>query len=190
MRLDGIRTTMLLAVLMAGPAADATAQGWMITPYAGAGMGRDAPAAKPTAGVSVGWIGPAHLGVEADVATTFGFFSDPDRAIDFYESSRVTQINVNALYARPVGGRLTPYATAGLGGLYLRATDPAAVFSIDRTDFAANVGGGAWLRLSSMAAIRADVRYFTSLEDDGEGFQLHEGRFDFVRLTGGITLSF
>ena len=40
MRLDGIRTTILLAVLRAGPGADAAAQGWMITPYAGAGMGR------------------------------------------------------------------------------------------------------------------------------------------------------
>ena len=150
-----------LTILLLGTAAiDADAQvgagsfTGFLTGHAGAVNGGDLSEARATLGVSVAVHEETGWGAEID----FGHTSDVLSGIQILD---VTSYMVNAAWVRPKG-LLRPFGLGGVGLLQVNGCDAPCNIAARTFDFGLSAGGGTYLALNDVAALRADLRYFWS----------------------------
>lgn len=162
---------------------------WLLSPFVGATFGGATEGEHLTYGGSIGYMGARVIGVEVD----FGHASDllNDRyAVD----SSATTLMANIIVGVPIGAErgARPYVSGGAGLLRTRITDVDEFFDIDDNSFGVNVGAGVHAFFTDNVGMRADVRYFRTLEDSDstDDVDLDFGRFDFWRATVGASFRF
>ena len=192
-------------IVLAMPAAvDAD---WLLTPTVGATLGRDTHGREHVVlGAAIGWSDyDPPIGWEVDFSFAPDFFEGDDKAFVFEGDSHVGTLMFNGVlgdlaFTRDAKG-WRPYATAGIGVIQARAVTPdfaeGRLFDSWVHEFGVNAGGGVLLFLGERIGIRADLRYVTSLEDEGASwtkgssvFDVAPGKFDFFRGTVGVTFRF
>jgi len=185
-------------VLLGSVAAPSKASAdWLLTPFVGWNFGGSADfltdgdgsfddefEQRANFGVSLAWMGGGIIGFEADLGYTPNFFENTTGPGDFeFGDNSVTTLMANLMIGIPIGGQtgggFRPYVVGGVGLLKATADDPLGVFNIDSNSFGFDVGGGAMFFFSDTFGLRADVRYFRSLEDAKLDNDLH---FDFGGL--------
>ena len=177
-----------LAVLLAGAVpADARAQ-VLITPFAGATFGADAPATKLNTGVSLAFLGDV-AGLELDFGYTPDFFNQNADDVGLIGDSNVTTFMANLIVGhQDEDSPVRPYFVAGLG-LVRTHVDLGDLFDdVSTNDFGVTLGGGVTGMFSDNVGLRGDIRYIRSLEDpdpDGD-LDVAVGNFDFWRATVGV----
>jgi opacity protein-like surface antigen len=180
-----------LALLLAPSTARADV---FVTPFTGvtfAGAGD----ATGTFGASLGFMSAGVFGLEGELSYTPSFFDTDD--FDFVDSDNVVTVMGNLLVGVPAGGTdgpgVRPYGTIGLGLIRTRVESGSEVFDdVSSNDFGMNVGGGLMGFFNDHVGLRADVRYFRSLEDPEEDneFDIDFSDFDFWRGSVGVALRF
>lgn len=192
-------------VLLMGAATPASAD-WLLTPYLGVTFGSGVEFAdlvdfgdfekKTTYGGTLTWMGAGIVGFEADFGVTPDFFELPTGPIDIdFGDTNVTTLMGNVVVGAPIGGTsgpgFRPYGSVGLGLLRSRIDASDLFDDVDSNELGINLGGGAHIFFSDSIGIRGDLRYFRSLQDDGEDLiDLDLGSFDFWRATVGVTFRF
>jgi opacity protein-like surface antigen len=181
---------------------------WLFTPFVGWNWGGTANFAdfpdfedrfeqRTNFGVSFGWMGAGVIGWEVDFGFSPNFFEDTGGPGDFaFGESNVTTVMGNIVIGVPLGGQhgpgFRPYASGGAGIIKSNAKNAGDVFEVHATDWGYNIGAGAMFFFTDNVGVRADLRYFRSLQDtepDGE-FDLAFGDFRFWRGTFGATFRF
>jgi hypothetical protein len=163
----------LVAIVVTAP--DARAQMTMgsfrgyLTGHVGAITGGEASEERLAIGASVAVQEQTGWGAEID----FGHSSDVAVGAQFLD---VTSYFVNASWVKP-DGLIRPYGVAGAGVLQVNGCGTACTRASRTYDFGVSAGGGAFVLVHEVAALRADVRYFFSSADhpdlrrpDGLGF--------------------
>lgn len=190
--------------LMLAPAS-AQAQSWFFSPYIGGNFGGNAdfgdfPDADDEVekrldfGGTIGW-NPNVIGFEVDLGYSPNFFEDTagDRNFEFGDNN-VTTIMGNLLLSAKPGSGFRPYASAGLGLIRSNVASATGLFNdLSTNDLGVNVGVGLNAAFNDMFAIRGDLRYFRSMQDDEVDNDLDDlnlGEFDFWRGTVGLTFRF
>lgn len=160
-----------------------------LTPFAGATFGADSPGERPTVGASVLFMGTV-AGLELDLGYTPDFFRE-NSAFDLGSDSNVTALSANLLLGLGAGP-LRPYVTGGVGLLRSRITSPNQLFEdVSQNDLGVNAGAGVIVMFSHRVGLRADARYFRSLQDINAGdLSVSLGNFDFWRGYAGLALRF
>ena len=174
-----------LAALIAVCAPGVARADWLVMPFLGidfAGstsivdLEQAAGNQHLTFGGAVGWLGPGVLGFEGEFAFTPGFFEQDDDQ-ELVTSSHVISFMGNVIVATPLSWTnlsLRPYASGGVGALQASTHDGLNVFTVDRTLFGFNAGGGAIGFISNRTGVRFDLRYFRNFRSDeaasGVGF--------------------
>jgi hypothetical protein len=108
-------------------------------------------------------------------------------------NSRLYSFMANLIAAAPLGdgGSFQPFVSGGIGAMRLDIDlDDDLDFGeegIDDTQFAGNIGGG-FMGFSGNWGFRADIRYFTGFEEEGDTDLLALGNTSFWR--GNVGLSF
>lgn len=195
----------ILAVAVLLASVTAVSAEWVVTPYAGItwkttatfndaiGSYDDEFATRLGFGGAGGWrSGP--LTVEFDFGFLPGLFDDRTADDDFeYGTTRVMTLMANGVWAAPF--RLTGLQPYGAGGIGVIRTDIDAeldLFKVKSTNTAFNVGGGVMRPLGSRYGLRADARYFRTIQE-----QQPEREVDvaiavlkFWRFSGGVTIRF
>lgn len=127
-------------------------------------------------GVAIGYDWTRRLGFEFDLGRVFDVVGDDDN-VDW----SLLNISGNVLYHFPVGPRVTPYATAGLGwersNIDVDDPDPLALTIPSSTEFAWNFGGGVKYPINDRLVARGDLRRF----------QVNDEAPDHWRLYGGLS---
>jgi len=161
-----------------------------ITPFAGATFGADAPANKFSTGVALAFMGKA-AGFELELGYTPDFFNK-SQSVVVIGSNNVTSVMGNLLVG--VGkGLVRPYGTVGVGLLRSSVNSGSTLFTdVSSNDWGFNAGFGVVALFSDHVGVRADGRYFRSLQDSDPGGSLNLGigNFDFWRAYGGLVLKF
>ncbi len=168
----------ILVLFSAGPGF-AQVDGFL-TPYIGTSMEGDLPDAGRTFGVALGLLGRRGLGAEVDVSHGSDF--DPSR----FEDTGLTSLMANVLTGRP-RGRVRPFGIIGMGLLRTRGCVANCVRTVSRTDLAANVGGGLSIPITTMFALRSDLRYLRYVQHHRDVPRLESGPYDYWRWTVGAT---
>jgi hypothetical protein len=195
---------LLAIVLIAGVAPDASAD-WVITPYAGWNWGSkvtftdaalsydDEFKSRINFGAGTAWLtGP--FAVEFDFGYLPDFFGDRKADDDFeFGPSYLLTLMANVGYAprfRIAG--LRPYAAGGFGVIQTHIEDEFDLFTVNSTNAAFNVGGGAEWPLGPKYGIRGDVRYFRTVQEKlpAQEVDVAIGSLSFWRVTGGLTIKF
>jgi opacity protein-like surface antigen len=182
---------MLIGIaLLALMAAPASAQ-WFVTPYVGGHFGGDSPDTKFNLGGGVGWLGGGIFGFEADFGYAPNFF-EPGDDINFNSEANLTTIMFNAMAAAPMGARIRPYGSGGIGWMKSTVRDADDAFEVKNNDFGINLGGGILAQFNEHVGWRTDIRYFRAVVDPDEDleFDVGLGGFDHWRATAGLTFSF
>jgi opacity protein-like surface antigen len=99
----------------------------------------------------------------------------------------------NLLISAPPGRGIRPFASGGLGLIRSRVSGVGSFFDdVSRNDLGFNIGGGVNGQFTDNVGIRADLRYFRSLEDDenDDDFDLGLSDFDFWRGSVGVMFRF
>lgn len=190
MKVKKVLLMALLAVVLAAPSARAD---WFVSPLIGVNFGGDTndESRKPPVGVSLGYMGAGVIGFETTFLYTPQFFNDKDLIGD----NNVWSWMGNLIVGAPIGDerQIRPYVSGGVGVLRSRiGGDADDLFDISRNDFGVNAGVGVMGFFTPNVGLRGDVRYFRSVSDDdeGEGFDLDFGSFDFWQVTAGIAFRF
>lgn len=181
---------------------------WLFTPYVGFNFGGNADFGefddfddevekRVNFGASLAWMGAGIAGFELDFGWTPNFFEDTVGPGDFeFGDSNVTTLMANLVLGIPVGGQegpgIRPYVAGGAGLLRSHIDGGDFFDDLDTNDFGVNVGGGLHGFFTDNVGVRADVRYFRSLnEDEPDDFlDLSLAEFDFWRATLGLTIRF
>jgi opacity protein-like surface antigen len=181
--------TLSLAAALALTAPTTAAAQASVTPFAGAVFGGDAPDTTPSAGVAVTYMG-RFAGVEAEIGYTPDFFGE-DEDIVLVGDTNAMSLMGNLLLGYG-DAAVKPYVAVGAGLLRMRVDGADLFEDVTSNSFGMNVGAGVIGHLSEHIALRGDVRYFRSLEDEDpdDGVDLEIGKFDFWRAYGGVTFSF
>jgi outer membrane protein with beta-barrel domain len=201
---DHLSGAILAAVFVLASVTPASAE-WVVTPYAGItwkttatfndaiGSYDDEFASRVGFGGAAGWrSGPLTL--EFDFGFLPGLFDDRSADDDFeYGSTRVMTLMANGVWAAPfrfIG--LQPYAAGGIGVIRTNIDAEADLFKVKSTNTAFNVGGGVMKPLGTRYGLRADARFFRTIQE-----QLPESEVDlaiavlkFWRFSGGVTIRF
>jgi len=171
----------VMAMVLTLGAIDARAQSLgsfkgYLTAHVGAIEGQDLTSARINGGASVSVQEASGWGAEFD----FG------RALDASAGRQLLDINtylVNASWIRPIG-LVRPFGIVGAGIVQIDGCDgcnrPARTY-----DLGMSAGGGAYLALHDMAAVRADVRYFFTSADHPD--LRRPDNFGFFRISVGVT---
>lgn len=115
---------------------------------------------KPTFGSAVGWDWPKAFGVELELATAPTLLKG---ASGIVETGRLDTLFVNANWRlRPIGSRLQPYVTFGVGAARVTIDDALDAFESTSTLVAANLGGGVIVTTGTRVRLIGDVRYIRS----------------------------
>jgi opacity protein-like surface antigen len=177
-----------LAVLLAGAMpADARAQ-VLITPYAGATFGADAPATKLNTGVSLAFMGDV-AGLELDLGYTPDFFNEDDDTVVLIGDSNVTTFMANLILGyQDEDAPVRPYFVGGLGLVRSRVDLGDLLDDVSTNHWGFTLGGGVTGMVSDNVGLRGDIRYIRSLEDPepDDEVELAVGNFDFWRATVGV----
>ena len=177
-----------LALLLTGAVPADTRAQVLITPFAGATFGADAPATKLSTGVSLAFMGDV-AGLEIDLGYTPDFFDENADGVVLIGDSNLTTFMANLVVGhQDEGSPVRPYFVAGLG-LVRSHLDLGDLFDdVNTNDFAVTLGGGVTGMFSDNVGLRGDIRYIRSLEDpdpDGD-VDVAVGNFDFWRATIGV----
>jgi hypothetical protein len=194
------RVFLLSALLVCTSSVDAGAD-FLVTPFLGttfAGsttlLDLDVVAASAkhwTFGGSAGWLSDQILGVEADFATTPGFFQNSS-GIGLVVSSRVTTLTGNVLAALPLSltrESLRPYLTGGLGLMRAASED---LIGLNETEnwVGLQLGAGAIGFINDRTGVRFDLRNSRSLSRDATLLGERKSKLSFWRATVGVTLRY
>ena len=206
------RTVGLAVVVVACSPHQASGE-WLFTPYAGYNWGGAANVNDILGsyddqygpwidfGASVTWPKGA-LGFEFDFGYHPQFLerkTDEDGAVFprfDWAGSRVMTFMGNVTYAPGFLhiGKLRGFASGGAGLIHIRGEDALfpEILTIDTRTLGVNGGGGVTVPMSSRFQLRADVRYFRSLEDKQPASEIDTtvGNLHFWRSTVGVTLHF
>jgi hypothetical protein len=175
----------MLAVcaIVAAGASEARAQMTMgtfkgyLTGHVGMATGGDITDDRMAAGASVAVHETTGWGAEIDFGRSTDLSAGP-QLLD------LTTYTANALWVRP-SGMVRPFGGAGAGVLQVDGCMAPCGFVSRTFDLGVSLGGGAFVTLNDVAAIRADARYFFTPADHPE-----LGRADnlkFWRLSIGAT---
>jgi hypothetical protein len=144
-------------------ASDARAQMTMgsfkgyLTGHVGAIAGGEVSEERLAVGASVAVHEATGWGAEID----FGHSSDAAVGSQFLD---VTSYFVNAAFVKP-GGMIRPFGAIGGGVLQVNGCGTSCTRASRTYDFGVSAGGGAFVVVHEVAALRADVRYFFSSAD-------------------------
>lgn len=187
-------TTMIGAALLmlAASAAPARAD-WMLTPFAGVAFGGDTNTQKLTYGGTIDWMAGGAVGLELDAGLSPDLL-DRDDDVDLgVTGSNVATLMGNIVVGAPLGAPgIRPYVTGGAGLIRTSVSSVNNLFDISDKSFGVNVGAGIVGFTGGHFGLRADVRYFRSLQDNNSGsaIDLGLGSFDFWRATLGAAFRF
>src|SRR5262245_20610898 len=194
------RVVLLLWATVWIPLARASAQDWIVTPFAGFKIGGDtnfvdldqgAGATKLMFGGSVGLLGDGILGIEADFGYSPGFFeTDRSRLVI---SSSVTTLMGQVIVTTPrelTRESLRPYVIGGLGLLHAGIHDVAGVFQVDSNLLGLSIGGGVIGPITARTSLRFDLRHFKNISKEDTTVGFGTTRLAFWRLTGGLMLRY
>lgn len=192
------------ALALALTPAAAQAQGWFIAPFIGGNFGGNANfedfndtddeiERRVDFGATIGY-NPSVFGVEVDFGWSPNFFQNTVGDANFeFGDSNVTTLMGNLLISAPPGRGIRPFASGGLGLIRSRVSGVGSFFDdVSRNDLGFNIGGGVNGQFTDNVGIRADLRYFRSLEDDenDDDFDLGLSDFDFWRGSVGVMFRF
>lgn len=205
-----LATTAVCMVVVVVCSAPPAAAEWLITPYAGFNWGGAATVNDVLGsyddqfgpwidfGASVTWPKGA-LGFEFDFGFHPQFFeqaSDED-AVSFprfdWADSRVMTFMGNVNYSPGFlhMGKVRGFVTGGAGMIHIHAADALfpEILTVDTRSLGVNGGGGVVLPMGSRLQLRADVRYFRSLEDKQPASEIDTtmSKLYFWRSTVGVT---
>lgn len=190
MKLKKVLLLALLALVLVVPNARAD---WFVSPLIGVNFGGDTndESRKPPVGVSLGYMGAGVIGFETTFLYTPQFFNDSDLIGD----NNVWSWMGNLIVGAPIGTdqQIRPYVSGGVGVLRSRIGGNADdLFDISRNDFGVNAGVGVMGFFTPNVGLRGDVRYFRSVSDsdEGDGFDVDFGDFDFWQATVGLAFRF
>jgi hypothetical protein len=96
----------------------------------------------------------------------------------------ITSYMFNAVWIRP-SGLVRPFGAMGGGVLQVNGCDSPCNQSARTHDFGVSAGGGAYVALNEMAALRADARYFFSSADHAD--LRRPSKMNFWRISFGAT---
>ena len=172
---------------------------WQAKPFGGLTFGGGSPfvdldrvQGKPrlNLGLSALWLGEV-VGIEADVATTSGFFSGEAKRILHSHVATVSGNVVIALPKRIAEYTLRPYVVGGLGFAHVSFTDGVKTYDYSNVLPAWDVGGGATGFISDTVGLNWDVRLFRTLRPErpnSTGAVVEEKKLSFWRATMGISI--
>ena len=179
-----IRIVVFTMALIAVTVIDARAQMSMgsfkgyLTGHVGAITGEPVTNARLTTGASVAVQELLGWGAEID----FGHTSD---ALVGRQILDVNSYMVNASWVRP-HGRVRPFVVAGAGVMQIDGCDFPCNRAARTYDLGLSAGGGAFLALHDMVAVRGDVRYFFAGADHPD--LRRPENFHYWRISLGATL--
>jgi opacity protein-like surface antigen len=178
-----VLSVLLIVILLpAGTAAQASIYTGMLTPHVGMAHGGDIDDRGLTLGVSLTAVETGGIGAELDLSHARQF--DDSR----FAESGITALMVNVIGMFP-DETVRPFVVAGVGLLRVRASlaDGEAIAS--RTDWGFDAGGGLLYMLNEAVGIRGDVRYFRYFQRHEDLPLLDNGFFDFWRTSVGVTFA-
>jgi hypothetical protein len=207
-----LATTAVFTIVVVACSAPRASAEWLLTPYAGYNWGGAAKVNDVLGsyedqfgpwfdfGASVTWPkGAGALGFEFDFGYHPQFFeqkTDEDAAsfprFDWGDSRVMTFMgNVNYSPGFFHTGKWRWFATGGAGMIQIHAADALfpEILTVDTLSLGVNGGGGVVVPVSSRFQVRADVRYFRSLEDKQPASEIDTtmGNLYFWRSTVGVT---
>lgn len=194
------RVILLSALLICTSSADAGAD-FLVTPFLGTTFAGSstlldldvgATSAKHwTFGGSASWLSDGVLGIEADFATTPGFFQNSS-GTGLVTSSRVTTLTGNVLAALPLSvtrESLRPYITGGIG--LLRATADDLIGLNESGNWVGlQLGAGAIGFITNRTGVRFDLRNCRALSRDTTLLGERTSKLSFWRATFGVTVRY
>jgi opacity protein-like surface antigen len=140
------------------------------------------------AGPSVSYGGSVAFKKKFGIEVDFGYSNDYGKTPNL-EADNARSFMVNAIVdAGPRHGRIQPYVSGGAGLVSFKVVSMATLFKADSAvnNLGINVGGGAMIATGTALSLRADVRYFKSLDEFGTA-NIKPG---FVRISGGVLFGF
>jgi hypothetical protein len=175
------------AVACVGAPAQARAEGF-VSPWAGVNFsGTEGFEGKQAYGLNAGFMGAGIIGLEGSFGWAPNFLDQPDLGNHEFDAM------ANLIIGIPIGGThgagIRPFVTGGLG-LIQTKIDP----SDPNNDFGYNLGAGVMGYFATHFGVRADVRYFRSINSDqiidlGNGLGNFDlGGFHFWRATFGVVI--
>ncbi|HEY8549926.1 MAG TPA: outer membrane beta-barrel protein [Vicinamibacterales bacterium] len=183
--------TLMTLLTLATPAAAQTT----LTPFTGVTFGGETEENRFVYGAVIGF--GSGVGLDIDFGYAPNFFGDEDPFGDLDGELNITTLMFNLRVGGTRGAGASPFVSGGVGLMRGRVTSPGDLFDdVTRNDFALNVGGGLQALFNDHIGLRGDVRYFRSLEDEGDdGFLLDPrdfdlGSFDYWRATIGVSFQF
>ncbi len=191
-----MRSAMLLIVLGCLFPAQVSAQ-WSVAPFAGVTFSSesgliDLDAALGTTravyGAAVGWR-RGWFSVDAEIGRSDAFFEGSG---DLVERGRVTTLMGNVSFIVPPGrarALLRPFVGIGIGVVRAEQRDVLDVFTRNTTLLGGNLAAGVLVRLRPAIDVRADVRYFRSVDREGTTAFVSDFII-FWRTTGGVVFRF
>ncbi len=194
------RFTRLCLVALALLSCPQTARAeWQAKPFGGLTFGGGSPfvdldrvqgTPKLNLGVSGLWLGEV-VGIEADVATTSGFFSGDAKRVLRSHVATVSGNVVIALPKRIAQYSLRPYVVGGLGFAQVSFTDGVKTYDYSHVLPAWDLGGGATGFISDTVGLNWDVRLFRTLRPErpnSTGAVIEEKKLSFWRATMGVSI--
>jgi hypothetical protein len=182
----------LLAMLTLVPAAPARAD-VVLTPYVGSLFGGDLSGSRTAFGGSAAFMGGGVFGAE------FGFNYAPQFVSASVANDDIAQMSLmgNLIVGIPIGssdqaGHVRPYITGGAGLFRITSQESQFFDRVNSNDFAVNFGGGVMAFFSEHVGVRADVRYFRTLNDDNPsgGVDFNLGDLNFWKWDVGAAFKF
>jgi opacity protein-like surface antigen len=182
----------LLAMLTLVPAAPARAD-VVLTPYVGSLFGGDLSGSRTAFGGSAAFMGGGVFGAE------FGFNYAPQFVSASVANDDIAQMSLmgNLIVGIPIGssdqaGHVRPYITGGAGLFRITSQESQFFDRVSSNDFAVNFGGGVMAFFSEHVGVRADVRYFRTLNDDNPsgGVDFNLGDLNFWKWDVGAAFKF
>lgn len=176
---------------------------WLFTPFAGMNWGGSATFGdvgdfddefekRGSFGASLA-MGEGTTGFEIDFGWSPNFFENTTGGGDFeFGDNNVTTVMANLTLGMHSGAGVRPYVLGGVGIIKTRAEHARDLFDVASTDWGFNLGGGVMGFFSDAVGLRADIRYFRSLQDheDDDDFDIGLSEFKFWRGSLGLTFRF
>ena len=209
--MTGIKTLGLCGLVLLLFAVPARAD-WQFAPFVGFTFGGDTTLVDPesaagnrhwTFGGTATLIGKGPIAVEGLFAYTPGFFESnepprnpippPGTEPALVTSSRVYALMGNVVLTTPAHlseNSLRPYLSGGVGLLHVSQTNLGNAFPISSNLFGFNVGGGAVGFITNRTGLRFDLRYYSTLRRDEQGFAFGHVRLSYWNAGVGVVLRY
>jgi opacity protein-like surface antigen len=182
----GFRLSILVTMLVAASASAADAQPalftGLLTAHVGAARSGDVGSPTTTGGASMAVVDANGLGAEIDIGHTGAFDKD------FFADSSATSFMVNfiALYPHEA---IRPFVDVGVGIVRLRTSILPGQEPVGNSEAGWNAGGGLFVAIGELFAVRGDVRYFRLFDRPADLVLRDDGFFDYWRTSVGVTFT-